>query len=179
MRTPIVKYRPGQSGRVLSNRKTPRGIWALRGVTIAVALLVILVVGTMIYSAYQEYNAIRPELSGGPNQPVGLITQNGNVAIVSLNFTIPNDGLYTINVTLTCDNSNPSVVCQEGHVTVPPGGEQVLRFKMTVTDVQRYVGSSDLRINGTLSLALEPFIGIAINTDLSSLASSLVNNQGA
>jgi hypothetical protein len=105
---------------------------------------------------------------------VGGITQNGNIATVSLNFTIPNAGLYTLNVTLTCDNSNPNVVCQAGHVSVPPGGDQVLRFRMTITNVQQYVSSGDRRINGTLAMALEPFVSISIGTDLS----GLVNIEG-
>ena len=161
--------------KVLSERKTPRGIWALRGVTIAIALLVVLAVGTVAYSAYEDYSAVRPELSGGSNQPVGGITQSGNTATVSLNFTIPNGGLYTLNVTLTCDNSNPNVVCQAGQVSVPPGGQQVLRFRMTITDVQRYIASGERRINGTVAMGLEPFVSISIGTDLS----GLVNIQGA
>jgi hypothetical protein len=160
--------------RVLSKRKTPRGVWALRGVTIAIALVVILAVGTVVYSAYEDYSAVRPELSGGSSQPVGGITQNGNTATVSLTFTIPNAGLYTLNVTLTCDNSNPNVVCQAGHVSVPPGGKQVLRFNMTITNVQQYIDSGDRRINGTLAMALEPFVSISIGTDLS----GLVNIEG-
>jgi hypothetical protein len=160
--------------RVLSKRKTPRGVWALRGVTIAIALVVILAVGTVVYSAYEDYSAVRPELSGGSSQPVGGITQNGNTATVSLTFTIPNAGLYTLNVTLTCDNSNPNVVCQAGHVSVPPGGQQVLRFNMTITNVQQYIDSGDRRINGTLAMALEPFVSISIGTDLS----GLVNIEG-
>ena len=106
---------------------------------------------------------------------MGGITQSGNTATVSLNFTIPNGGLYTLNVTLTCDNSNPNVVCQAGHVSVSPGGEQVLRFRMTITNIQQYVASGDRRINGTVAMALEPFVSIAIGTDLS----GLVSIQGA
>ena len=129
----------------------------------------------MAYSAYEDYSGVRPELTGGSSQPVGGVTQNGNTAVVSLNFTIPNGGLYTLNVSLTCDNGNPAVVCQEGQVSVPPGGEQVLRFRMTITNLQEYVASGDRRINGTVTMALEPFVSLTIGTDLS----GLVNIQGA
>ena len=158
----------------LNNRKTPRGVWALRGVTIAIVLIVILVVGTVVYSAYEDYSAVKPELTGASGSPVGG-TQNGNTAVVTLNFTIPNGGLYTLNVTLTCDSSNPNVVCQAGHVSVSPGGQQVLRVRMVITNIQQYVAAGDSRINGTLVMALEPFVSISIGTDLS----GLVNIQGA
>ena len=161
--------------KALSERKTPKGIWALRGVTIAIALVVILAVGTVAYSAYEDYSAVRPELTGGSSQPVGKITQSGNTATVSLNFTIPNGGLYTLNVTLSCDNTNPDVVCQTGHVSVPPGGQEVLRFRMTITNIQQYVASGDRRINGTVAMALEPFVSITLGTDLG----GLVSIQGA
>jgi hypothetical protein len=94
---------------------------------------------------------------------------------VSIDFTIPNQGLYTLNVTLTCDNSNPNVVCQTGHVSVQPGQEQVLQFKLTVANVQEYYSSSDHRINGTLTMAMGPFVSLTIGTDLS----SLVPQEGA
>ncbi len=129
----------------------------------------------MLYSAYEDYSAVRPELTGGSSQPVAGITQSGNTETVTLNFTIPNGGLYTLDVTLTCDNGNPNVVCQTGHVSVPPGGQDVLRFKMTITNVQQYIASSDRRINGTVAMGLEPFVSISIGTDLS----GLVNVQGA
>lgn len=135
----------------------------------------VLAVGTVVYSAYEDYTAVRPELSGGSSQPVGEITQNGNMATVSLTFTIPNAGLYTLNVTLTCDNSNPNVVCQAGHVSVPPGGREVLSFNMTITNVQEYINSGDRRINGTLAMALDPFVSISIGTNLS----GLVNIEGS
>jgi hypothetical protein len=144
-------------------------------VTIAIALVVVIIVGAVIYSAYEDYSAVRGEFSGGSNQPVGRVVQSGNTATVTINFTIPSSGLYTLNVTLTCDNSNPNVVCTTAHVSVPPGQQQVLRFKMTVVNVQQYIASSDRRINGTVSMALEPFVSLTIGTDLS----GLVNLGGA
>jgi hypothetical protein len=136
---------------------------------------VILAIGTVLYSAYEDYTAVRPELSGGSSQPIGSATLNGNTAVVSINFTIPNEGLYTLNVTLTCDNTNPNVVCQTGHVSVAPGERQVLRFKLTVVNVQQYYSTGEQRINGTLTMAMEPFVSITIGTNLS----GLVPQEGA
>lgn len=148
-------------------RRTPRGIWALRAVTLAIAVVVIIVVGTVAYSAYEDYSAVKPELTGGSSNPIGTMTQSGNTAVVSINLTVPNRGVFTLNVTLTCD-SNTVVTCTEGHVSVPPGGEGVLRFKMTITDLKTYV-ASNTQINGTVSMGLEPFVNLSVVTDLSGL----------
>lgn len=162
-------------GRVLSKRKTPRGIWALRGGTIVILLIVVIVVGTVLYSAYEDYTAVSPEFKPGSSQIQAVETPYGSGgATVSLSVTVPNGGLYTLNVTLTCDSSNPNVVCQAGHVSVPPGGRQVLHFDMTIANLQQYA-AGDRRINGTVAMGLEPFVSITIGTDLS----GLVNVQGA
>ena len=129
----------------------------------------VLVVGTVAYSAYEDYSAVKPEFTAGSGQAVAGATQSGNTAVVSINFTVPNAGLYPLNVTLTCDNSNPYVVCTPGHVSVPPGQQQVLRFKMKITDIQAYLASSDRRINGTVSMGLEPLVSLSVATDLSGL----------
>lgn len=156
-------------------RRTPRGIWALRAVTITTAIIVILLVGTVTFSAYQDFSTIRSELSSGPNQVKGSVVTNGNMAVASLNITVPNSGLYTLDVTLTCDNSNPNVVCNAAHVSVPAGQQGVLRFKMTILNIQQYQSSSNHRVNGTVSAALRPFASITVVTDLS----GLVNLKGA
>jgi len=150
-------------------RTTPGGIWALRAVTATITIIVLVVVGTIAYSTYQDYSVIRSELPGTPNQPTGRIIQQGNTATVYINITIPNRGLYTLNVTVTCDRSNPNVVCAKAQVSVPAGGEQVLRVKMTVLNLQQYLASSNRRINGTVTAALEPFVSMTVVTDLSGL----------
>ncbi len=151
-------------------RQTPRGIWALRGVTIAIAIMVLLVVGTVVYSAYEDYSAVRPEFSPGSSQVQATATPYGSAGeTVSVTVTVPNGGLYTLDVTLTCDNPSPNISCTEGHVSVPPGQQQVLRFTLTVLNLQQYLSSSDRRINGTVAMALEPFVSLSIATDLSGL----------
>ena len=148
-------------------RKTPKGIWALRGVTIAIALIVVVVIGTVAYSAYQDYTAVRSELTGGSNQAQGRGVLNGNTYTVSINITVPNSGLYTLDVSISCDTVNPNISCSPAHVSVPGGQEQVLRFKMTVFDVKGYLASGDRTINGTVAIGLEPFANLNIGVDLS------------
>ena len=116
-----------------------------------------------------------PEFTPGSSQIQATKTPYGSSgATILLVFKLPNCVIYTLNVTLTCDSSNPNVVCQTGHVSVPPGGEQVMHFQMTIANLQQYA-AGDRRINGTVALALEPFVSITIGTDLS----QLVNIQGA
>ena len=86
-----------------AKQKTPRGIWVLRGVTIAVVVVLLLVVGTVAYSAYEDYNAVRGKLAGGSQQAVGTVVFGGTNETVSLNIPIPNGGLYPLNVTVTCE----------------------------------------------------------------------------
>ena len=115
-------------------RKTPTGIWALRVVTIAIALIVIVIIGTVAYSAYEDYTVVRSELAGGSNQATAVVSPQGASETVSLNITLSNRGFYTLNVTVTCTYPSSNVVCQPASVSVPPGQDGVLRFRMTVVD---------------------------------------------
>ena len=146
-------------------RKTPLGIWALRGVTVAVAVVVLLVVGTVAYSAYEDYTAVKAELAGGSQQAIGAAVLRGPMESVSINITVPNNGLYPLNVTLSCDYPTPNVVCQGTSVDVSPGDQGVLRFRMTVLDVSEFEGSGDTMINGTVSISMAPFVGLTVGTD--------------
>lgn len=146
-------------------RKTPRGIWALRGVTVAIVLILLLVVGTLAYSAYEDFSAVRAELAGGSQQAVGAAVLKGSAETVSINITVPNRGLYFLNVTLTCNYPTANVVCQRTSVNVAPGEEGVLRFKMTVSDVSQFESSDNHVVNGTVAISMSPFVGLTIGTD--------------
>ncbi len=146
-------------------RKTPAGTWALRAVTVTIALIVLLVVGTVAYSAYEDYSTIRSELAGGPNQAAARGVLNGKTETVSINITVRNRGLYTLNVTLACSYPTSNVVCTSAHVSVPTGGQDVLRFVMTVADVQQFANSPDHTINGTVDIQMPPFAGVTVHTD--------------
>jgi len=153
-------------------RKTPRGIWVLRGVTVAIVLIVLLVIGTVAYSAYEDYSAIRAELAGGSQQASGAAVIRGSTETVSLNITVPNSGLYPLNVTLTCDYPTANVVCQRTSVNVSPGQEGVLRFKMTVSNVSQFESSADRVINGTVAISMTPFVGLTVGTDFGGFVKS-------
>ncbi len=147
--------------------KTPRGIWSLRGVTIAIALVVILVVGTVIYSAYEDYTALRAELSGGSRPVTGTAVPQGSGEIISINITVANAGLFTLNVTMGCTYPNSVVVCQTSGVSVPAGQTDVLQFTMFVSNLPVYESFGDHRINGTVDISMSPFVSLDIGTDFS------------
>lgn len=146
--------------------KTPGGIWALRGVTLAITLIVLLVIGTVAYSAYEDYTGVRSELSGGSSQALVKAMLQGSSEVVSVVITVPNSGLYTLNVTVTCHPRTNNVVCQPSHVSVPAGQQGVLHFQMTIVNLAQFAASSDHRINGTVTIALEPFASLSIGVDL-------------
>ena len=148
------------------------GIWALRGVTVAIALVVLLVVGTVAYSAYEDYSAVKAELAGGSQQAVGAAVLEGSAESVSINITVPNNGLYLLNVTLSCDYPTPNVVCQRTSVDVAPGGEGVLRFRMTVSNLSQFESSDNQVINGTVAISMTPFVGLTVGTNFGGFVKS-------
>lgn len=152
-------------------RRTPKGIWALRGVTVAIVFVIVLVVAGAAYSAYEDFNAVRPYISD-PSHPVGSATLEGTTGIVTFNVTIPNRGLFAINVTVSCDSPPAGVTCQRASVNVPPGQEQVLRFVMTIDNVQEFAAQPKHSINGTVSIGLVPFATLAANVDFGGIIQS-------
>ncbi len=146
--------------------KTPRGIWALRAVTATITLIVLLVIGTVVYSAYEDYTAVRSELAGGSSQATGRAVLQGSSELISINITVPNSGLYPLNVTVTCTQKNPNIVCQPSRVNVPAGQQGVLHFHMTIVNLAQFAAASDHRIDGTVAIALVPFASLSIGFDL-------------
>ena len=146
-------------------RKTPAGIWALRGVTVVVALAVLIVIGTLAYSGYEDYQGISSELAGGSQQAVGSAVFGGSGETVSLDIAVPNRGLYPLDVTVTCSYPTSNVVCQPTKVYVPAGGQGVIHFRMTVADVSQFESSRNHVINGTVAIAMAPFVSLTIGTD--------------
>ena len=150
--------------------KTPRGIWALRAVTVTITLIALLVVGAVAYSAYEDYSAVKAKLSPGSGGSSAQAVMQGTSEIISINVTIPNRGLFPLNVTVSCDRGDQNVVCQTGTVRVLPGQDGLLSFKMTVVDLARYSSSSDKRINGTVAMSLDPFASLKVGVDLGGFA---------
>ena len=152
--------------------KTPKGIWALRGVTIVIALTLILVIGSIAYSAYEEVVTVRSELAGGSAQAPVTVTQQGSGEVLSVNLTIPNKGLYNLNVTVTCDYPSSNVVCQKASVSIAPGQEGSLKFKIAIVDLAAFSSSTNHRINGTVRAEMQPFVALSVSTDFGGFVST-------
>lgn len=136
--------------------------------TLAVTLIVLIVIGTVIYSAYEDYTAVRPYLSGSQG-PVGTAQVVGDSEVITLNITLPNRGFYTLNVSVSCSSPNSNIVCQNASLAVPAGQQGVLRFKMTVVNLQQYTSSGSQRINGTVAISLEPFVSLSVGVNFGGL----------
>ena len=151
--------------------KTTSGTWALRAVTAAVTIIVILVLGTVAYSAYQDYSAIKSELAGGSSPAVGTETRNGTSEAITLDIPIPNHGLYTLNVTIACTYPTSNVVCTTAHVSVPPGGQGTLLFEINVTNMTQFENSGNLNVNGTVAIVMPPFASVSVQTNFGGFVS--------
>lgn len=144
--------------------KTPGGVWALRGVTAVIALVVIVAFLAVGFSAYQDYNGVRSELSSGNKLVSGSAVYNpaSGAETISFNVTVPNRGVLSLNVTMSCSTSSAYVSCQTARADIPPGGAQVLHFVMAVSSVQQFLSSSDRQVNGTIAMTLVPFATLSI-----------------
>jgi hypothetical protein len=145
--------------------KTPTGLKVIRVVSISITLILVLVLGTVLYTTYQDWNAVRSELSGPSPQATGRAVLQGPSEIVSINITVPNKGLYTLNVTVSCTPQS-NIVCSPAGVSVPAGGQETLRFRMTVVDVAQFASSGNHRIDGTVAIQMVPFASLGIGVDL-------------
>lgn len=153
-----------------TKRKKPGGIVALQAISIALTVVVILVVASIGYTGYVDYRGVANELSSGNTSLVaGRITSQGQAGVLSLNITIPNSGLYTLDVSVTCDPHDANVTCTKANVSVPAGGQDVLRFRMTINNLAQYEAAANKKINGTVAIQLEPFASVSIGVDLGSL----------
>jgi hypothetical protein len=146
-------------------RRTPRGIWALRAVTVTIFAVVLLILGSVVYSAYEDYSALRTELAPGGGGSAGQVSMQGSSEAVSINITIPNRGLFPLHVEVSCDPGDANVVCQSANVNILPGQDGVLKFRMTVVDLAKFA-SSDRRINGTVAISLDPFASLSAGVNL-------------
>ena len=132
--------------------------------SIAITVVSLVAFSTLVYSVYQDYTVVASNVSGGIRENVAV---QGSAATVNFNVTIPNGGLYMLVVGLSCapGNGSVSITCNNAVVTVPPGTTQTLRFVMVVSNVTQAT-LSDLQVQGTLSLTLQPFATMSLSLNL-------------
>jgi hypothetical protein len=144
---------------------------SLRAVVLVIILVSLVTFSTVGYTAYADVSNVLNTVGGGA--PTSAITAKtvvqGSVAIVYLNVTLANKGLYPILLSLTCLPPEESgISCTSPSIRVLPGQSQTLHFTMTV---ENYVQSAaeGLHVDGQVKVALEPFASIAVAVDLGSL----------
>ena len=141
----------------------------LRIVSIALTIMVVLVIGSIGYSAYMDYQGVADELHTAPNSLAsGTVTTEGQSGVVSINITIPNKGMYTLDVSVSCSSSDPNVVCQQASVSIPPGQSDTLRFRMTLVNYTEFL-QSDMNVRGNVTIQLEPMASLSVGVNLGSL----------
>ncbi|MGD1054625.1 MAG: hypothetical protein ABR867_00875 [Nitrososphaerales archaeon] len=144
---------------------------SLRAVALVITLVSLVTFSTVGYTAYADVSNVLNTVGG--SAPTSAITAKtviqGSAALVYLNVTLANKGLYPITLSLTClPPEGSGIVCTSPSITVLPGQSQTLRFVMTVENYTQS-GAGSLRVDGQVEVALEPFASIAAAVDLGSL----------
>ncbi len=144
---------------------------SLRAVALIITLVSIVTLSTVGYSAYADVSSVTSTLGGGlPTTSITAETVvNGSAAIVYLNVTLANKGLYPISLSLTCLPTNGSgITCTSPSIMFLPGQSQTLHFVMTVENYSRFI-ARNMRVDGQVVVTLEPFASITVAVDLGTL----------
>jgi len=128
---------------------------------------------TLAYSAYEDLGGILGIFGSQPTSgaPSLRTKVSGNTAVVELNFSISNRGLYPVSLRISCD-SPPSlpVSCRPAAAMVAQGSTQPLRLTITVGDIaglmSRVAGGQAVHLNATATASLQPFASVSASFDL-------------
>ena len=152
-------------------RRTPTGIKALRAIGISITLIVLIVLGSVLYSGYKNFETVAGDLNGSNPQSYSTkTTMQGVQATVSANFTIQNNGFYTLSLSMVCDSVQASqLTCNQAQVSVPAGQQGVLEFKMVIANITQFASSGHGSAKGTLTIEQVPFASISVGLELGHL----------
>ena len=144
---------------------------SLRAVSLVITLVSLVAVASIAYSGFADISGVLGVVGQNPGSS-GVATKTvtqGTSTTVYLNVTVPNDGLYPLTIGLSCQPSGgiTQVTCITAGVTIPPGGQQILHFAVTVPSS----AAPNIHANATLAVALEPFASFSIVIDLGRLVS--------
>jgi hypothetical protein len=140
-------------------------------VALVITLVSIVTFSTVGYTVYADVSDILNTVGGGtPTSAIAARTVvQGSAAVIYLNVTLANKGLYPIALSLTCLSPEESgITCTSPSITVLPGQSRTLHFIMAV---ENYIQSATggLHVDGQVEVTLEPFASIAVAVDLGSL----------
>ncbi len=144
---------------------------SLRVVALVIVLVSLVTFATVGYSVYADVSSLTNTLGGGsPTSAIAAKTViQGSAAVVYLNVTLANTGLYPIILSLVClPQAGNGVACTSPSITVLPGQSQTLHFMMTVENYSRSAAGG-LHVDGRVGVALEPFASVNLTVDIGSL----------
>jgi len=172
---------------------------SFRGVAVAITLVSIITFSTIFYSVYRVYQSLTA--SGGLKGITKTTVIQGTMVVFSLNGSIPNNGLYPIDLSFTLSAESGGRLLTKSTSTavkLMPGQNRAVNFTSQIdllsltnaTNPQRFLlNESTVSLFTTLNAELEPFasmsIGIPSNITLPppmgnfKVGTATVSNQGA
>ena len=176
---------------------TVRG--SFRGVAIAITLVSVITFSTMGYSIYREYQSLTA--SGGIKGVKATTVVQGTKVVFALNGSIPNSGLYPIDLSFSiAAESGGQLLTKSTSTSVKllPGQNRAVNLTSqidllslaNVTNPQRFLlNQSTISLITTINAGLEPFASITIGTPNNitlpppmgnfKVGAATVTNQGA
>jgi hypothetical protein len=145
--------------------------YSLRAVALVITLVSVVTLFTVGYTAYVDASNVLNTVSGG-SQTSAIAAKTvvqGLTAIVYMNVTLANSGLYPVVLSLVClPSSGSGIICTSPSITVLPGQSQTLHFMMTVENYSQTLARG-LHVDGQVKVAMEPFVSINLAVDLGTL----------
>jgi hypothetical protein len=144
----------------------------LRAVGLAITLVSIVTFSTLGYTIFADVQGFVGSLQSGSGPAIsGSAVLQGSTLLLDLNATVQNQGLYPLSITLSCSSAQQEgATCTTAQATIPPGQTSTLVFRMAIPNGTEYTsGAKQLHINGSATLALEPFASVTITKDFGTL----------
>ena len=145
---------------------------SFRGVAIAITLVSVITFSTIGYSAYRVYQSLTAP--GGLKGITTTMIVQGTKVVFSLNGSIPNNGLYPIDLSFTISAESGGQLLSKSTSTAVkllPGQNRAVNvtsqidlFSLTnVTNPQRFLlNQSTISLFTTLNAKLEPFASLSL-----------------
>ena len=141
---------------------------SLRAVGLAITLVSIVTFTTFAYSGVADFQGFFSSLQSGSGSALsGSAVLQGTTLLLELNATVTNEGLFPLAISLSCSSTQTEgATCTNAQATILPGQTSTLLFRMAVPNGTEYTsGARQLHINGSATLALEPFASVNITKD--------------
>jgi hypothetical protein len=146
---------------------------SLRGVSIAITVLSIVIFATIAYSAYEDSVGILGIFGAGSQTPAitARAVYQGSTAVVSVNITLHNNGLYPLDISISCVQTpgGLNATCNQPGTTIAMSQTETLHFTMMVTGVSPQTGAGGRPIDADVNVTLDPFVSLEVTANLGGL----------